>query len=205
MSEARDGAGVLFAGGRSSRMGSDKAMLTYQGATFWEIQTELLRSFGFTERIVVSPRKPFWLPQDFAWVKDDDGHADAGPLAGFAGLLAGTEATSFHVHGIDFPLLTEASFQQFSDLEEPGRGWVPQIGGWVQPFVAHYPREALAVAKFRLEQGDGKVRGWVMSCVGLGLIDVIAVPKACECHFQNVNTPEDLDGIKSRCSSKTTT
>lgn len=92
--------GLLLAGGRSRRMGRDKAWLDFRGTPLWQHQCTLLRAAGCRE-VLVSGALPGGLP---------DGVADAGPLAGIdaarrtlqsRGLVAG----SLLVIPVDMPLL----------------------------------------------------------------------------------------------------
>jgi len=126
---------VILAGGRSARMGRDKAGLPVAGVTLLEW---MVRRLGphFAETIVagaVAPQGAREAP---------DRRADAGPVAGIeAGLLA---ARSPYVLAVacDMPY---ASVRLASFLLERCAGHdagVPRVGGRVQPTCAAYARAA---------------------------------------------------------------
>src|SRR5690625_331533 len=91
--------GIVLAGGRSSRMGRDKALLRWRGQTLLDHQLETLRLSG-VDQTCVSGRRP-----------EHNGIADpqpgAGPLGGLAGVAAFIqEDVNLLVVPVDMPLLS---------------------------------------------------------------------------------------------------
>lgn len=72
--------GVVLAGGRSSRMGRDKAMLDWQGRPLLEQQMATLRAAGVDQVLVSGERS--------SYSGIVDARADAGPVAGLASVAA---------------------------------------------------------------------------------------------------------------------
>ncbi|WP_049621206.1 molybdenum cofactor guanylyltransferase [Frateuria defendens] len=72
--------GVVLAGGLSSRMGRDKALLPWQGRPLIEHQLAVLREAGVAEARVSGDRP------DYAGIAD--AQPQAGPLGGLAGVAA---------------------------------------------------------------------------------------------------------------------
>lgn len=92
-------AGIVLAGGASSRMGQDKALLRWQGRTMLERQLLLLGALKLDETFIAGSRP------GYPHVPDATAHA--GPLAALAGLLGRFEEdTRLLVIPIDMPLLT---------------------------------------------------------------------------------------------------
>ena len=93
--------GVVLAGGRSSRMGRDKALLGWRGRPLLEHQLDVLREAGADEVRVSGSR------EDYAGIAD--AVPQAGPLGGLAGIaqaLAGD--VELLVIPVDMPLLQPA-------------------------------------------------------------------------------------------------
>ena len=91
--------GVVLAGGRSLRMGVDKAMLQWRGRPLIEHQLGLLREAGLAEARVSGLRP------DYGGVADSV--TGAGPLAGLASVAGRVaDGTDLLVVPVDMPLLT---------------------------------------------------------------------------------------------------
>ncbi len=95
---------ALIAGGRSRRMGQDKAFLDWHGRPLWEHQLGKLRALA-PARLLLSCRsdQPFPRLPDVFPVSDE--WPDSGPLGGVASCLRVCDAPLLVVLGIDLPLL----------------------------------------------------------------------------------------------------
>src|SRR5438874_2033835 len=62
---------VLLAGGKSRRMGQDKATLIIAGKPLWQIQLDLLRKLQPQEMFVSARMDPRWRPNDVEFVADE--------------------------------------------------------------------------------------------------------------------------------------
>ena len=92
--------GVVLAGGRSSRMGRDKALLPWEGRPLIEHQIDVLRAAG-AQAIKVSGDRP-----DYHGVADPV--PQAGPLGGIAGIAAACENAELLIVPVDMPRLQPA-------------------------------------------------------------------------------------------------
>jgi molybdenum cofactor guanylyltransferase len=93
MSTSHDMTGFVLAGGKSRRMGRDKALLDWHGRTLLQHMVDLLSSV--TGRVHVVGRDP--LP---------DRVPDHGPLSGIATALETSETNTILVVAVDLPFLT---------------------------------------------------------------------------------------------------
>ncbi|MEE5090935.1 molybdenum cofactor guanylyltransferase [Xanthomonas euvesicatoria] len=101
MTLLRPWTGVVLAGGRSSRMGQDKALLPWHGRPLLERMQALLRRAG-AQHVVVSGNRP-----EYAGIADLQ--PDLGPLGGLASVIAvADDATTLVVVPVDMPLLSAA-------------------------------------------------------------------------------------------------
>jgi molybdenum cofactor guanylyltransferase len=136
-------AGIVLAGGRSSRMGTPKAWLDWHGTTL------LRRTCGVVARgaggpVVVVRAPGQELPELPAGVRVvDDAREGRGPLQG---LLAGLEAVDGElafVASTDMPFLHPRFVAAVLAAADGADAVVPMVGGHRQPLAAAY-RPALA-------------------------------------------------------------
>jgi molybdenum cofactor guanylyltransferase len=134
-------AGIVLAGGRSSRMGSPKAALEWHGSTL------LRRVTGIVGRAVDGPvvvvRAPGQeLPPLAAGVEVvDDAREGRGPLQGLAAGLAALEgrAGAVYVSSTDVPLVHPAFVRAVAAaLEGDVDVALPMVHGYPQPLAATY-------------------------------------------------------------------
>lgn len=107
MDSNNDCLGVVLAGGRSKRMGSDKAQLLWQGRRLIDRSFELLRAAGCS-RVVVSGDYPQYphIPDQFP---------DRGPLGGLASVAQSEPESRWLVSAIDQPLLDVSMLRALLD------------------------------------------------------------------------------------------
>lgn len=105
MSTRQDWTGFILAGGKSSRMGRDKALLDWHGRTLLEHMVDLISSA--TDNVHVVGRDP--LP---------DRLPGRGPLAGIATALEISGTDTNLVVAVDLPLLTKEFLKYLRSLAE---------------------------------------------------------------------------------------
>ena len=107
--------GVVLAGGKSSRMGQDKALLRLpNGKTLLEHSIELLNRLGLDE--VVVSRSPDITPSlsNIRYIGDE--YSELGPLAGIAAVITQYPAASaLLVIPTDLPILSESPLLELSN------------------------------------------------------------------------------------------
>lgn len=148
-------AGVVLAGGRSSRMGTSKAALEWHGSTLLRRVTGILaRGLDGPVLVVRAPGQP--LPPLAAGVDVlDDPSEGKGPLQGIAVALAALsdQAYSAFVCSTDLPLLHPAFIRRVTRDSDAADVVLPVVGGHRQPLAACY-RTSLADAAARLVAAD---------------------------------------------------
>ena len=137
----QDTAGIVLAGGRSSRMGSSKAALAWHGSTL------LRRVTGIVGRVVSGPVVVVravgqQLPSLAAGVEVvDDELEGRGPLQGLAAGLAALEgrAEAAYVSSTDVPLVHPAFVHAVvAALDDEVDVALPVVHGYPQPLSAAY-------------------------------------------------------------------
>ncbi len=194
MADATAGAltfdGVLLAGGLSSRMGRNKALITFDGVVLWRIQLGLLATAGGGEMRVSVRHGVDWLPAEVPRVEDD---GSAGPLGGIAAALAVTRATHLMVMAVDLPEMTSAWWTQLREVCRPGIGAVGRHGhSHFEPLAAIYPVELADEARRAVEQGRLSLQDFVSDAIAAGTIREVTIAPNQIDWFKNLNSPEDV-------------
>ncbi len=192
----------VLAGGQSTRMGRDKALLELDGRPLIEHATAKLRALGFSPRIIGS--RPDLAR--FAPVIADN-YARMGPLGGIEAALAASDAEQNLFLAVDLPWLP-VDFLRWMVKRAGCTGAVatlPRVQSRPQPLSAVYSRAMLPHLKFALAEGDAKVvraveRAAAATELRVDAFDVESVtatqswfqPIPPHLWFQNLNTPADV-------------
>ena len=181
---------VLLAGGKSSRMGQDKAMLSFRGEPLWRSQIELLRRVHPQQTLVSARIDPAWRPVDVEFVTDEE--PSRGPLSGIAAALKHTTADHILVLAIDMPFMTEEYLRRICEQARPGQGAVPIIDDRAEPLAAIYPREAKYDFDRALSGNDFSLQTLIRDLIADGKLRSVEVLVSDVPLFRNLNSPEDV-------------
>lgn len=178
--------GVVLAGGRSSRMGRDKAELAWGAQSLIEHQVGLLKSLGCDSVLVAGRNDPRWpsLP---------DAKPFRGPVEGVANVL-GVMAPMFAVAPgkalfipLDMPLLGKAALERLVREKAP----LAAFEGYPLPCAFAVTRGvAEAVAAYNKAPRVSMKGLWD---VVPGAAWLQGVPEAC---LANINTREEYERVK---------
>ena len=147
--------GFVLAGGRSSRMGQDKALLQVGGRSLVDLALDKLRSIGVAAPRIAGARTD--LSSHAAVVPDL--HPGCGPLSGIEAALAASNQPLNLFLPVDMPLLP-ARFLHWMLLRAEITGalvTVPRFNGRPQPLCAVYHRDLLRPITASLLAGNYKV------------------------------------------------
>lgn len=184
-------AAFILAGGKSTRMGTDKALVRLRGRTLLDLALETARSVATKVAIVGSSTKF----SAHAPVIEDI-FPDCGPLGGIHAALQSSTSDLNLILGVDLPLVTP---QLLEFLLSKAAGspaalvTVPRtIRGW-QPLCAVYRREFRQVAEDALRAGRYKIDALFDPARTRAIAEeeLRAAGFSAEV-FRNLNTPEDL-------------
>jgi molybdenum cofactor guanylyltransferase len=185
--------GLVLAGGASTRMGADKALLTVAGETLVARVVRRLRPVC-GEVLVASGGRP--LP-GLGDAEVADAVTDAGPMAGIvAGLeAAGTDLVA--VVAVDLPLASADVLDALASSWDGEPAVVPLVDGRLQPLHAVYSRDAAPALRQRLEAG---LRSPTDAVAALGArvvgTDGWSHLDPGGSFARNINRPEDLVALE---------
>lgn len=148
--------GIILAGGESSRMGKDKALLPLGECAVLEHLGKLFDSIFEQTLIVVSDRSKYLsldLPKSFFF---EDLIKNQGPLGGLSTGFAYATCPSCFVVSCDMPLVHE-SFIRSMIREWKDEPWdalcIENLEGVLEPFPAIYKRENRSLTRILLDLG----------------------------------------------------
>ncbi len=185
---------VILAGGKSSRMGRDKAWIEIDGQSLIARQINLVSEAGAGE-IFISARTD----QDFSRVRHPiltDRFSDAGPLAGIEAALRNCRESMLLVMAVDMPAMTTSIIKQLWAQCAEGRGVVPRLAVRVEPLAAFYPKVAWVLAEELLGKRQTPASHFAEMCVQNGLAFFHDIPAAEANAFANWNMPADVQRVR---------
>jgi len=182
---------VLLAGGRSTRMGRDKAMLGVADVPLWRRQHEVLVQAGAVEIFVSAREEQTWAAGPNV-VRDSI--PDCGPLGGI--VAAADRATCSHlaVLAVDLPFIEASWFTRLLAESGTNIGVVGRQSGdedFFEPLAAIYPHGFFAMAREALVGGDFSMQRLVREAVARGLLNVHVLSASESDRFMNWNTPTE--------------
>jgi len=187
---------VILAGGKSRRMGQNKALINIGGRPLVEIMAE--RVSPLADKVFISANDtelfsflPFPVVPDLC--------PNQGPLSGLQAVMRGHVYTLYITMACDIPGLPASLIRRMLDVSEGFDAVIPRTpDGWAHPLAAVYRRTCLPVIEEALRKkankfidafpGDGLRVRWMEPGDG----DFTDVDLA------NINTPEDLRRFQSK-------
>jgi molybdenum cofactor guanylyltransferase len=210
---AEDVEGFVLAGGKSSRMGQDKALIRFNGEPLISRALKQLKSVANTVRIAgnrddlerFAPALP-------------DRWKDCGPLAGIHASLSASSSDWNIFLPVDMPLLPPSFLQwMLNRVRQTGAlATLPTIAGIPQPLVAVYHRALLPGLEASLKSGARKTINVIFTVAERAggrsqPVDIFSVERVSASGqflnietglpvyqwFRNMNTPQDIESCDS--------
>jgi molybdopterin-guanine dinucleotide biosynthesis protein A len=199
-----DVTGIVLAGGRSTRMGTDKASMALDGVPLLQ-RTVMVLSEVAAEIVVVRSHQQV-LPavesaRPIAVV--EDAIEGEGPLIGIAAGLRRASHDLALVVACDMPFLQPSLLRLLVERLAAGRRFVvPMYGGRPQPLCSAFRRDALPVLEAQIAAGVRRIMA-----VSDALEADRVTPEQWSAvdvngrSFENVNTPEEFEAARDSIAS----
>ncbi len=187
---------VLFAGGLSSRMATDKSLIEISGQPLWRRQLGLLQALNPDVLWISARTRPAWCPERMDVVLDEP--PSRGPLSGLVPVFARLQTSHLLTLAVDLPCMTVQMLKTLAQLAEPARGVVPVSHDLFEPLCAIYPRGAASLAATALRRGELSLQPLLAVFAKEGWMRSYPLTAAEEALFLNVNTPADLQQLNRR-------
>ncbi len=178
-------AGFVLVGGRSSRMGQDKALLEFQGSTMAARIAEIVRGVAGNVTLI-GPQDRY---RDLGYTVIADRVAKCGPLGGVYTALLASRAEWNLMVACDMPFVTAALLDELFAAAESGPSTVdcivPESAHGLDPLCAVYHRRCAPAAHRAIERNIFKMHEFVST------LRVLKHTIADSAPLANLNTPAE--------------
>lgn len=176
---------VILAGGRSKRMGKDKATLYLNGKTLLQIQAEKLQQLGAAELLVSGPYRKGHSNMRFV----PDIYPNRGPLGGLHACLKEAKYSHCLILSVDTPLIPVNALQKLLNVHSGGVTVLQHSNG-IEPLISVY---------------DSNLADTIERLICKESAPVCALRSVCDWNYveytdspdllRNCNTPEEFAGL----------
>ena len=178
---------IILAGGKSSRMGRDKALLKFKNKTFVEIIYDNLKDI--CSEVIISSNNPKVKIAGVKTVEDDI--KDIGPMGGLFTCLKLSKTELSIVVSVDTPFVTKKTISKIA-LHSDGYDitFVKQ-NNKAHPLIGIYRKNIIELLKSEIDSEKYKV----MQMIKKSNHQIITINDNFKDEFFNINTPEDFGKI----------
>jgi molybdopterin-guanine dinucleotide biosynthesis protein A/nucleoside-triphosphatase THEP1 len=178
--------GVVLCGGKSSRMGTDKAFIRYHTQPQVYHTACLLQQACDDVLISCNTEQAALLESGYRHVTDQPGYIDAGPMSGILSSWSTCSDQAILVAGCDYPYLTSADVHHLIESREPGYQAVcfRNAEGFAEPLLAVYEPDAYPKLLQYFASGQNSLRHF------LGTLQVKFLTPASYHTLTSIDSPE---------------
>lgn len=180
--------GIIIAGGKSTRMGQDKAFVSYNGKCLIEYAIKLLSLFCKTVTISANDFDKY---AQFDLPIVADSIKDIGPIGGLYSALSVSADETNIVIPVDMPLITKDLISYLLSNHQAGHITTPFHNGLLEPLCAIYPTSAVFTIKSMISQENYKLYN-LLDRHPTNKVDVTHLLKHHPEMLSNFNRPSDL-------------
>ena len=189
-----DVTGIILAGGKSARMGKNKALLEIKGEKLVERTHNLLRTI-FPRVIIITNT-----PEEYTFLKIPvfrDFFEYRGPLAGIHSGLIHSETELNFVISVDMPLITESIINYIADFPTEKPITVCKADGYFQQLAGKYSKSLIPLAEKLLTSSNEENSSQkynvssLLEISGAEIIEAESLDFYRKGMFYNMNRPED--------------
>lgn len=179
---------AILAGGKSSRMGKNKALLKYKDKSF--IENIIKSGNKFKEILIISNDRKEYEKFNFKIIEDI--YKDKGPIGGIHTALINSKFNKVLCVACDMPLLSEETLIRLSEEEGENEVIIPKIKGRLQPLCGVYTK-ALA---YKIEENIKKDKIKLIDNIKDFNFKIVDEDILKEEDFININTPIDYKELE---------
>lgn len=186
-----DVTGIILSGGKSQRMGRDKALIKFGDVTAIEIITKLMKSI-FKDVFIVTDNR---LKYEFLKLPTyEDIYKGIGPLAGIhAGLLNSKTYRNYFI-SCDMVLMNKEIIEYQLKLKTEKPIVVYKVEGYLQPFSGIYTKECISYIEAIINNASKKFSNSPLELITMLDSEIIDIDKTLLNYkdgFLNMNSQDD--------------
>lgn len=155
--------GIVLAGGKSQRMKTNKALITYHQVPQFQYVAQILTPY--CEKVLINGLQPS-LSNDYQTFLDHTEYLNHGPLSGILTALTLFPGDSLFIHAIDYPFLSKDSINQLYthfQLFNQSVCFKHPDTGFLEPLIAIYHANDLTHLLDFYKSGQFSVRRFLES------------------------------------------
>jgi molybdopterin-guanine dinucleotide biosynthesis protein A len=174
--------GIILAGGKSSRMGSNKALMLYKNQRL--IDMAIANLTPLVEELLISSNEPI---PDIGLKIVSDIHKNIGPIGGLHACLTESKTAINLVVPCDVPMLPEGLYENMLGKMGSFDAVIPKYAdGKLEPLIAMYNKSSAPAILEQINQNDYKIVNLLKKLK----VCYMEVPETLNLH--NINYPTDL-------------
>jgi FdhD protein len=186
---------AILAGGASSRMGTNKALLNVDGKPIITRSYQILARLFHEVTIVTNT------PEDYAFLpcrKVPDIHPGLGSIAGLHSALVNSSCGRVFLAACDMPFLNGDVIRLLCSIEGEYNAIAPDCTGGLEPLHTIYAKSALDTVNHAIEAGEKRLYVLLEQMVTrrVNADELVGIPNAAR-SFLNVNTPGEYVDISA--------
>jgi len=183
-------AGVILAGGKSSRFGSNKALAMVNGKPMISHAMQTFERL-FPEHLLITNS-----PEEYsftAWDTSPDIYPGAGPLAGIHAALSRVTSEKIFVVGCDMPFLNAEVIHFICDQYDGSDIIVPETKHGLEPLHGLYNKSCLGPISNNLQAGQRRIYQFIKEMqTHIVPWQDLATIDPDQTSFRNINHQHDL-------------
>ncbi|PXY01045.1 hypothetical protein DF185_10345 [Marinifilum breve] len=181
--------GIVLSGGKSSRMGTEKGLVKWQGKTLIEYSVNCLNAV--CDDIVISSNNKDYNYLNFPVIKDEI--ANCGPIGGIYSCMKNVIADYYLVISCDVPNVPTELFKDLlKNIGDADLIYAVDSMGKKQPLVAIYKRSCFSTIETELLNGNYKMMKLLEKIKHKEYLVTRDLKYYHDNILSNANSPEDL-------------
>ncbi len=181
---------AVMAGGKSTRLGSDKAELTWKGKSFLNHICYEAKLTGL-DVIVVGRESPVdWKSGDIAFIPDM--YPNIGPIGGLITAIEHLGDSAILLLPVDCPLIKSEHINWLIEqYHSDNLGMIVRTDNGIEPLFSIYNQSCKSLIQDSISNGMRSLQ----KVISVGDFNVVEAPENIEKALFNVNTLEDLEKL----------
>lgn len=188
--------GVVLAGGKSTRMGTDKSLLKIKNKPVIKFITDEMKRCSEEVILISNDRSKKY---DFLNISQfSDRYLDKGPLAGIETALYHVDADVFIMAACDMPFINHQIYNYLLDNLAEFDAVVPKYEGRLHPLSGIYKKSVLPKIQEQLNDDNLRIMSFFEHVNVKYVEDFTDFPSnIVQKHFFNMNNPKQYEQAKS--------